>query len=197
MPLPFAIPAAGALIGKAIGFAKGLTGIAGAAKTAAGAAGIAKGAAARAAMPRMAGQILTNIPNRFATSGAMPKNLTETAMTFGPDVFFGGMAAAQTPGDFGDKLIAGSMSGLGGALGGVGLRGAIGSQNMGVNVMSEMMGGVGGDMLGQGTADSLLRLKGGGTTPYEKMAAVQQKELEQDILRRYLSGKGGYPSELV
>ena len=196
MAFPF-IPAAGALLGKAIGFAKGLTGIAGAAKTAAGAAGIAKGAAARAAMPRMAGQILTNIPNRFATSGAMPRNLTEVGMTFGPDVFFGGMAAANTPGDFGDKLIAGGMSAAGGALGGVGLRGAIGSQNMGVNVMSEMMGGVGGDMLGQSTADSLMRLKGGGTTPYEKMAAEQQKQLEQDILRKYLSGKGGYPNELV
>jgi len=32
-------------------------------------------------------------------------------------------------------------------------------------------------------------------TPYEKMAAEQQQQLEQDILRRYLSGKGGYPSQ--
>jgi hypothetical protein len=184
-------------LGKAVGFAKGLVGISGAAKTAAGVAGMAKGAAARAAMPRMAGQMLTSIPNRFATSGAMPKNLTEAAMTFGPDVFFGGMAAVNTPGDVGDKLIAGGMSAAGGALGGVGLRGAIGSQNMGINVMSEMIGGIGGDMLGQSTADSMMRLKGGGTTPYEKMAAEQQKQLEQDILRKYLSGKGGYPNELV
>ena len=195
-----AIPLVGAalpFLGKAIGFAKGLAGISGAAKTAAGVAGMAKGAAVRAAMPRMAGQMLTGIPNRFATSGAMPKNVTEAAMTFGPDVFFGGMAAVNTPGDLGDKLIAGGMSAAGGALGGVGLRGALGSQNMGVNVMSEMIGGVGGDMLGQSTADSLMRLKGGGTTPYEKMAAEQQKQLEQDILRKYLSGKGGYPNELV
>jgi len=38
-------------------------------------------------------------------------------------------------------------------------------------------------------------VKGGGTTPYEKMAADQQRELEQRILQQYLSGKGGYPSD--
>ena len=184
-------------LGKAIGYAKGLSGISGAARSAAGVAGRAVGAAHRAKMPRFAGQILTNIPDRFATSGAMPKNLTEAAMTFGPDVFFGGLAAMNTPGDLGDKMIAGGMSAAGGALGGVGLRGAIGSSNMGVNVMSEMIGGVGGDMLGQSTADAMLRLKGGGTTPYEKLAAEQQRQLEKDILRKYLSGKGGYPDELV
>ena len=58
-----------------------------------------------------------------------------------------------------------------------------------------MIGGMTGDIAAQGVADGLLRIKGGGMTPYEKMAAQQQKELEQDILRRYLSGKGGYPSQ--
>jgi hypothetical protein len=53
---------------------------------------------------------------------------------------------------------------------------------------------LGGDMVGQGVADGLLRIKGGGTTPYEKMAAEQQRELEQRILSQYLSGKGGYPT---
>ena len=148
---------------------------------------------------RMAGSKLAGVGkalvDRIVKSGALPRNLGEAVPIFGPDVFFGGMAAMQTPGDLGDKLIAGGMSGLGGAVGGVGLRGVIGSKNMGVNIMSEMVGGVGGDVLGQGTADALLRLKGGGTTPYEKMAATQQAELEQQILQRYLSGKGGYPMD--
>ena len=133
------------------------------------------------------------LAGRVAKSGALPRNLGEAVPIFGPDMFFGGLTALQTPGDLGDKLIAGGMTGLGGAVGGVGLRGMVGSKNMGVNIMSEMAGGVGGDMLGQGTADALLRLKGGGTTPYEKLAADQQKELEQQILQQYLSGKGGYP----
>ena len=40
----------------------------------------------------------------------------------------GGLAAAQTPGDLGDKLIAGSTQALGGALGGVGLTAATGAK---------------------------------------------------------------------
>ena len=150
-----------------------------------------------AAGTRMAGGKLAGIgktlAGRVAKSGALPRNLGEAVPIFGPDMFVGGLTALQTPGDLGDKLIAGGMTGLGGAVGGVGLRGMVGSKNMGVNIMAEMAGGVGGDMLGQGTADSLLRIKGGGTTPYEKLAADQQKELEQQILQRYLSGKGGYP----
>jgi hypothetical protein len=60
---------------------------------------------------------------------------------------------------------------------------------------AELVGGMGGDMAAQGVADNILRVKGGGTTPYEKMAATQQQELEQQILQRYLSGKGGYPMD--
>ncbi len=58
-----------------------------------------------------------------------------------------------------------------------------------------MVGGIGGDILAQGVADKILRVKGGGSTPYEKMAADQQRELEQQILRQYMSGKGGYRTQ--
>ena len=37
-----------------------------------------------------------------------------------PDAIFGGMAAMQTPGDLGDKLIAGTSTAVGGAVGGIG-----------------------------------------------------------------------------
>ena len=48
--------------------------------------------------------------------GVTPTNI---AMNFGPDAFFGVLAGAMTPGDLGDKLIAGTSTAAGGALGGV------------------------------------------------------------------------------
>jgi hypothetical protein len=101
--------------------------------------------------------------------------VTNTALMFGPDLAFGAMAGAMTPGDLGDKLIAGGMTGISGAVGGAGLRSMYGGSNAAVQMGLELGGGV--------------------TTPYEKMAADQQKELEQQILSRYLSGKGGYPMD--
>ena len=120
--------------------------------------------------------------------------VTNTALMFGPDLAFGALAGAMTPGDLGDKLIAGGVTGISGAVGGAGLRSMYGGTNDAIRMGLELGGGVGGDMLGQGVADSLLRIKGGGSTPYEKMAADQQRELEQRILSQYLSGKGGYPA---
>ena len=120
--------------------------------------------------------------------------VTNTALMFGPDAAFGVLSGAMTPGDLGDKVIAGGMTAAGGALGGAGLRTMYGGKNAAIQMGLELGGGVGGDMLGQGIADNLLRIKGGGSTPYEKMAADQQRELEEQILRRVLSGKGGYPA---
>ncbi len=145
---------------------------------------------------RMAGStFLTN------AAALMPKTAAEWGMRVAPDAIFGTMAGAMTPGDFGDKLIAGTAATAGGALGGLGLRGAIGGvapkvmNNAVVDITSEMVGGIGGDIAAQGVADSILRVKGGGTTPYEKMANDQQRELEKRILQQYLSGKGGYPMD--
>ena len=200
MPIPAIIPAAGALLGKlglgaklasALGAAKGLVGL-----------GAAKGAAASglgSLGSRMAGsKLLSGIGGRIASNMGpvgfgSREAMTNTAMMFGPDLAFGAMAGAMTPGDLGDKVIAGGMTGLGGALGGVGARGLVGSSNAAVNMGLELGGGLVGDMAGQGVSDNLLRIKGGGSTPYEKMAADQQRELEQRILAQYLSGKGGYP----
>ena len=41
-------------------------------------------------------------------------DLADLAGTFGFDLLFGGLAAAQTPGDIGDKLIAGGAQAIGG-----------------------------------------------------------------------------------
>ena len=131
----------------------------------------------------------------------MPKSAGEWGMRVAPDAIFGVMAGAMTPGDFGDKMIAGTTATLGGAAGGLAGRGLIGGispklmSNPMIDISTEMIGGLSGDIAAQGIADGILRAKGGGMTPYEKMAANQQRQLEEDILRRYLSGKGGYPSQ--
>ena len=184
----------GAKLASAFGAAKGL--MAGKAATQLAIPGL--GGAAKSGLgglgSRMAGT--TFMKN---ASALMPKTAAEWGMRVAPDAIFGTIAGAMTPGDFGDKLIAGTAATAGGALGGLGLRGAVGGlapkvmNNAVADITTEMIGGIGGDMAAQGVADGILRVKGGRTTPYEKMANDQQRELEQRILQQYLSGKGGYP----
>ena len=121
--------------------------------------------------------------------------LMDLAGTFGFDILFGAMSAAQTPGDIGDKLIAGGAQAIGGGLGGVGLTAAIGPQRLGkYRLLSDMAGSVGGDFAGMAVGDNLMRgkdmLSGGqGQTPWEKMSTQQQEEygkmLRQQILTEY------------
>ena len=202
-PLLAAIP----FLGKAIGGAKALVGLGGAAKAATGVGSAMKAGATLpgvlgSAGSRMAGGKLAGLGSKImgGLKGAIPRTMDDAALMIGPDVLFGGLAGAMTPGDLGDKLIAGTSTAVGGAVGGIGMRGALGGvapQMMAtkpyMQMGAELVGGLGGDMAAQGVADSILRVKGGGTTPYEKMASDQQKELEQQILQQYLSGKGGYP----
>jgi hypothetical protein len=202
-PLLAAIP----FLGKAIGGAKALVGLGGAAKAATGVGSAMKAGATLpgvlgSAGSRMAGGKLAGLGSKImgGLKGAIPRTMDDAALMLGPDVLFGGLAGAMTPGDLGDKLIAGTSTAVGGAVGGIGMRGALGgiapkmmATKPYMQMGAELVGGLGGDMAAQGVADSILRVKGGGTTPYEKMAADQQKELEQQILSQYLSGKGGYP----
>ena len=196
-------------LGKAVAFAKGLAGAKAATTVMSGgklvpalvakAKAFGSGQAAREVVKRMAGEKLAGVGSRFIST--MPKTAGELGMRVAPDAIFGTLTGAMTPGDLGDKLIAGTTATIGGSAGGLVGRGVVGAaapkllNNQMVDITTEMVGGLGGDMAGQGVADALLRLKGGGTTPYEKMAAEQQQQLETEILRRYLSGKGGYPSD--
>ena len=192
-PLAAAIP----LMTKAGLFLKGLTGLGSVGKLATNASALTafgKGAATKASL----GKLGTTMAGRLGPIGFGSKEaVTNTALMFGPDLAFGAMAGAMTPGDLGDKLIAGGMTGISGAVGGAGARSLYGGKNAAIQMGLELGGGVGGDMLGQGVADQILRMKGGGQTPYERMAAEQQRELEQRILQQYLSGKGGYPMDNV
>ena len=122
-------------------------------------------------------------------------DLADLAGTSGFDLLFGGLAAAQTPGDAVDKLIAGGSQAIGGGLGGVALTAAVGPQRLGkYRFLTDMAGSVGGDMLGYAAGENLMRGKdmlggGQGQTPWEKMSAQQQEEygkmLRQQILTEY------------
>ena len=193
MPAPLA--AAVPLLTKAGLYLKGLTGLGAVGTKLAGNASALTASGKGAATKQAVGKLGSTMAGRLGPIGfGSAEATTNTALMFGPDLAFGALAGAMTPGDLGDKLIAGGMTGISGAVGGAGARSLYGGKNAAVQMGLELGGGVGGDMLGQGVADGLLRIKGGGTTPYEKMAADQQKELEQRILQQYLSGKGGYPT---
>ena len=130
---------------------------------------------------------------RFAGSlfKGIPKE--ELAVRLGTDALGGFMAAAYTPGDIGDKLIAGTAATLGGAAGGLAL-GKLGGKNQLASVGLDMAGSIGGDMLLSRAGEEVMKgksyLQGEGyMSPYEKLSAQQQRDLaaalEQDILRQY------------
>ena len=148
-------------------------------------------------MLRLAGTALKNT-GKFLVQN-MGSNAGEVALRVVPDVGFGVLAATQTPGDIGDKLIAGGSQALGGVLGGVGTVGALrkvpGLADKGMLLtLADQAGSIGGDFAGMAIGDNLMRgkdkLMGGyGETPWERMSAEQQQmfaaQLEQQILAQY------------
>ena len=102
------------------------------------------------------------------------------------------MAAAYTPGDLGDKLIAGTASTLGGAAGGLAL-GKLGGPGI-VGVGLDMAGSIGGDLIASRVGEEVMKGKSyrqgeGYMNPYEKLGQEQQQQLaaaiQQDVLRQY------------
>ena len=116
----------------------------------------------------------------------------ELALRLGQDALGGLMAAAYTPGDLGDKLIAGTASTIGGAAGGLALGKLGGSGLIGTGL--DMAGSIGGDILASRVGEEVMKgksyLQGEGyMNPYEKLNAEQQQALaaaiQQDVLRQY------------
>ena len=137
---------------------------------------------------RFAVQALKNIP------GMLTKDLSkgELALRLGQDALGGLMAAAYTPGDLGDKLIAGTASTVGGAAGGLALGKLGGSGLIGTGL--DMAGSIGGDILASRVGEEVMKgksyLQGEGyMNPYEKLGAEQQQALaaaiQKDVLRQY------------
>ena len=130
---------------------------------------------------RFAGSLLKGVPKE------------EMFVRLGTDALGGLMAAAYTPGDLGDKLIAGSAATIGGAAGGLAL-GKLGGKNQLAAVGLDMAGSIGGDMLLSRMGEEVMKGKSymqgeGYMSPYEKLGAEQQQALaaaiQQDVLRQY------------
>ena len=107
------------------------------------------------------------------------------------------MEGVMTPGDLGDKIIAGSGAAIGGATGGLALGKLGGSTPAGF--LLDMGGSIAGDMVGRAGSDMILRGKdkisgGEGLTPYEKMGRQQQLEMMQAGKTQALAELGLLPS---
>jgi hypothetical protein len=183
----FALPALGKLAGLL-----GLGGKAAAAKAGAGAvAGTGAKMAAGPAFKGGLGKLLF---------GDMTK--TGVATRLGPDIFFGGLAAAQTPGDLGDKLIAGTTQAVGGGLGGL-VPGRIGTALGGdaVGTLADLGGSLAGDVIGMNVGDSVQRGKdklfgGKGQTAFERMGEKEQQRFANQIRNETLMSMGIGPGYL-
>ena len=126
----------------------------------------------------------------------------ELALRLGQDALGGLMAAAYTPGDLGDKLIAGTASTIGGAAGGLAL-GKLGGSGL-VGTGLDMAGSIGGDILASRVGEEVMKgksyLQGEGyMNPYEKLNAEQQQALaaaiQKDVLRQYGLMVPGAPTQ--
>ena len=158
---------------------------------------LASGAAKQGAT-RMAADAMFKGGLGKAAFGDMTKG--QIASRLAPDAIFGGLAALQTPGDIGDKLIAGGASAIGGGMGGLVLSRAAGARGLGegVQLAADFGGSILGDMGGMAAGDMLMRGKdklmgGTGVTPYERMSADQQAQFAEQIRRQTLSGAGLVP----
>ena len=211
MAFPLAIPALGALgtkLAGALTAAKSLVGFGGAAKATAGVGSAMK---AGATLPgviggtgaRMAGTKLASSPMFTkgignAVFGDMTRGQIATRLA--PDLAFGVLGGAMTPGDLGDKLIAGGTQAIGGGIGGLAVGRGLGKIGAGetVQTIGDFMGSYGGDFAGMAVGDSMMRGKdrlfgGSGQTPYEKMSEEQQKQLVAQIRQQTLQGVGAMP----
>ena len=130
-------------------------------------------------LTRLAGQELVKKLGKVGTAivgKELAKRPADLAMRLAPDVFFGGMAAMQTPGDLADKLVAGGAQAIGGGLGGIaaGRAAAAAKAPIAIQGLVDMAGSFGGDYAGMYAGDAIMRTKdklfgGEGLNPYERM----------------------------
>lgn len=150
-------------------------------------------------MIRFAGQALKQFPNlaKLLTKGVSADQLK---VRLGMDAIGGLTAGAMTPGDLGDKVIAGltdtAMSSVGGLA-----AGRLGGSNELLGTMLDMGGSMGGSLASMPVADSAIRMKdklsgGMGETAWEKQGreqeALARAQMEKEILSKLLN-RGGDP----
>ena len=157
---------------------------------------VASKALATKAAPRMAGDAMFKSGIGKTLFGNMSKE--QIGMRLSGDLMFGALGGVMTPGDMGDKLIAGTTQALGGGIGGVALGRAAGRFGDTAGFMADMAGSIGGDFAGMAVGDSIMRgkdklLGGEGLTPYERMSKQQQDEFVKQIQQQTLAGAGLMP----
>ena len=189
-------------LAKALAYAKGLTGLGGAVKgSAATLSALGKGQAARMAAKKFAGDALakagTMVPKSVgdATQMIVGKDLYnnkgQLIGRLAPDALFGVVTGAMTPGDLGDKLIAGTASAAGGGLGGIAAGRLANAAKLGqtAGFVADLGGSIAGDMVGMKLAEDAMRIKGGGTTAMERemmeQDAIYRAQLEQEFRNKY------------
>ena len=143
---------------------------------------------------RLAGQVWNFLKDSAGGSA------TDIATRLAPDALFGVMAATQTPGDLGDKLIAGAGSALGGGLGGLAAGGAVRHMKGGAGLqnVADLAGSFGGDAVGMIVGDQVTRGKdllmgGKGQTGFEKLNEQQQQQYAADLENQILAQYGLLP----
>ena len=128
------------------------------------------------------------------TSRMAGDNLKELAAFYGPDALMAGIGAVMAPGDLVDKGLYFATDFGGSALGGKAARGLtkkfMPNSGQTMALLADMGGSQAGYLVGAGLGDQLARVKGGGTTPYEKLMNEDRRALQQQILAQH--GLGGY-----
>jgi hypothetical protein len=152
------------------------------------------GAAGSTGKSRMAGDFLKWLKNtiKFGATGGTDVHGKELAKALGirlvPDAIGGTMVGMSTPGDLGDKLIAGGTDALAGAIGGIGLSG-LARRGGTAGIALDMAGSMGGAYGSMPLAEQALRMKdsmtgGEGLSPYDKLSEENRKAIEQALLTK-------------
>jgi len=142
---------------------------------------------------QMAGRLAKLLGNNFAKAFPKATRGREIAGSLGYDALFGVMSGMSTPGDLTDKIIAGSTDFALGAGLSAGMRGTLGIKPGMLGNAVEIGGGLVGAHMAYPVSNELLRIKGGGKSPYDKLQEEQYKalraEIEQDVLRQLMQGR--------
>lgn len=195
LPAALAIPALGAKLKAALVALKGGAMVGKAAKAGIGTYKALSKAGLPKSVARFAGDKVNKMGRGLSVEGfkknlGIPMSKQDIAMTVAPDLLFGGFAAATTEGDLVDKALAGAGSAIGGVTGGIGARGLLGPKS-GLGILgTEMVGGIFGDQVGYGAAESLIRAKHGGMTPAEKQMAAADAAYRQQLYDQFLAEQG-------
>ena len=186
---------------KGLGAAKAAGGVGSAMKAGASLPGVLGGTGTRMAGTKIA-QAASNPAFSKGIGNAIFGDMTkgQIATRLAPDVAFGVLGGAMTPGDLGDKLIAGGTQAIGGGIGGLAVGRGLGKIGAGetVQTIGDFVGSYGGDFAGMAAGDAVMRGKdrlfgGSGQTPYERLGAEQQEAFVQQVRNQALQQAGLLP----